>query len=134
MESMAWPAALKRTRQREVVWEILAAAEKPLDVKEIFRRINTQEASFAISTVYRALAAFEEHQMVTKTTMMGEETALYAQATQSHAHYAICLACHKQVPLKHCPFEHVSMQAETEDFTVTNHRLELYGYCKECKK
>ena len=130
MESLQWPQGLKRTKPREQVYDVLAAADRPLDVREIYSRLEGQ--GLALSTVYRVLTAFEEHQMVTKTTIMGEDTALYALRRHDHAHYAICMGCHKQVQLPRCPLQPVEL--EMDGFSITNHRLELYGYCRDCKK
>ena len=130
----SWPAGLKRTKPRELVWRILSEADQPLDAKEIFCRAQREDGGFAVSTVYRVLAAFEEQNLVTKTTMMGGETALYCLRRAEHEHFAICLQCHRQVPLKHCPFETIPVQTEADGFVVTNHRLELYGYCRECQE
>lgn len=133
MEQKQWPADLKRTKPRELVWRILSEADQPLDVREIYSRLQQLDGTAAVSTVYRVLAAFEERNLVERTTMMGEEMALYSLRHASHAHYAICLKCHKQVPLKKCPFEDLVVQTEGDSFVVTNHRLELYGYCRECQ-
>jgi len=132
-QEFRWPAGLKRTRPRALVWEALRTADRPLSVTELFARLEP-DSGMAVSTVYRILTAFEERGVVTKTTMMGEETALFALCRGGHEHYAICLACHRQVPVKHCPFETVPIETEDGGFTVTNHRLELYGYCAECLK
>jgi Fe2+ or Zn2+ uptake regulation protein len=130
---LQWPAGLKRTKPREQIWKILAETDHPMEVQEIYRRMEPEEGSLAMSTVYRALAAFEEHGIVTKTTMMGGETAVYRLRRSDHEHYAICLRCHRQVPLKECPFEHMPVQTESDGFLVTGHRLELYGYCEQCR-
>jgi len=130
---LPWPSGLKRTKPRELVWEALCAADRPLSVTELFARLEPS-SGMAVSTVYRVLTALEEHGAVTKTTMMGEEIALFALNRGGHKHYAICLACHRQVPVRHCPFETAPVEREAEGFTVTNHRLELYGYCRECLK
>lgn len=134
MDTPQWPAGLKRTRPREVVFQILAAAEQPLDAAELYRRVSEVQDGLAVSTIYRVLSAFEEHGLVTRTTMMEGDSALYSLRRSDHAHYAICLQCHRQVPLKHCPLEHLPIQEEAEDFTITDHRLELYGYCRECRE
>ncbi|MCI8524893.1 MAG: transcriptional repressor [Oscillospiraceae bacterium] len=134
MEMAAWPPGLKRTWQRELAWRILQEAERPMDAAALHRRMTAEAGPLAMSTVYRILGAFVESGMAVKTTMMGDETALYAPRQAGHAHYAICLKCHRQVPLKHCPLERLPIQETAEDFTITNHRLELYGYCKDCLK
>ena len=53
---------------------------------------------------------------------------------EEDTHYAVCLECHRRIPLKNCPFSQIHMGKEAEDFTVTEHKLELYGYCKECRE
>ena len=133
MDTLQWPAGLKRTKPREVVFEVLCAAGQPLDAAEVYRRVSEKQDGLAVSTIYRVLSAFEEHGLVTKTNMMEGDSALYSLRRSDHAHYAICLQCHRQVPLKHCPLEHLPIQEEADGFTITDHRLELYGYCRECR-
>lgn len=130
-----WPEGIKKTRQREAVFEVLTKAEEPLSAHEIYRQIEKQESgdNYAVSTVYRALAVFEEKDLVIKSTLMGDDTAVYAWKKETHKHYAICLKCHKLVPLKSCPFEHAAMHTKDEEFQITGHKIELYGYCKQCK-
>ncbi len=133
-EAIAW-AGIKKTRQREAVYQILAAAKEPLSAHEIYHRVekDNQEDNYAISTIYRALAVFEEKGLVVKSTLMGDDTAVYAWNQGAHKHYAICLKCHKLVPLASCPFEHMEMNTNEEDFQITGHKIELYGYCRKCK-
>lgn len=127
---------LKKTKQREEVFQILALAKEPLSAQEIYQRLLTHAgggSAYAISTVYRILAAFEEKNLVSKSTLPGAENAVY-ELNRGHRHYALCLGCHKLIPLEHCPFEQRMLPDMcNSDFTVTGHRLELYGYCKDCK-
>ena len=85
--------------------------------------------------------AFEEKDIVTKTNWMGDGTLVYELNKGEHTHYAVCLNCHKRIPLHVCPFEHMHVRTskeetglEQEDFVVTGHKLELYGYCGKCRK
>lgn len=129
---MELPSGIKKTKQREEIYRILEEAEKPLTAIEIYEKI--EGGRYAISTVYRVLQTFEEAKVIHKSTLLGEETAVYELDRGGHNHYAICLACHKTVPLAFCPFEHMTMQSEVDGFTITNHKIELYGYCKDCEK
>ena len=139
MEQKNWPEGIKWTKQRKDIFEVLKGAQKPLSALDIYQEIlkmNDVDASnFAISTVYRSLSIFEEKELVEKSVLLGSDTAVYELVDGHHKHYAVCLSCHKLVPLKHCPFEHVAheaMESDDGDFVVTGHKLELYGYCKEC--
>lgn len=139
MENIKWPEGIKWTKQRKDIFEVLRIASKPLSAHDIYQEILKDTAvdttNFAISTVYRNLAVFEEKGLVEKSVLLGSDTAVYELCEGNHKHYAVCLSCHKLVPLKHCPFEHVKhdhMESEDGEFVVTGHKLELYGYCKEC--
>lgn len=131
-----WPSGIKRTRQREDVFRVLTQAEEPLTAMEIYRRVlaDTRDSTYAISTIYRSLAAFVEKDLIEKTTLMGEDMAVYEWKRENHKHYAICLACRRKIPIKECPMEHVPIHTDLEEFTVTGHKLELYGYCRECQE
>ena len=132
---LQYPKGIKWTKQRKAVYEVLWQAKEPLSAVQIYHGIDKAEQSaYAVSTVYRILATFEEKGMVNKTTWMGDGTVVYELNRGEHTHYAVCLECHKRIALHACPFAHVHLEQETEDFTVTGHKLELYGYCKECKK
>ena len=140
-----YPAGLKWTKQRKRVYQILKEATEPLSAAQIYARMESwEQEQYAISTVYRILAAFEENQLLEKTTWMGEGTIVYELRHSSHVHYAVCLDCHRRIPLEHCPLHmtgahfHASEEenhshSPAEDFTVVSHKIELYGYCKDCQ-
>lgn len=133
------PEGLKKTKQRVDVYTVLSNATEPMTAIEIYQNISERDGgcSYAVSTIYRVLAAFEEKGYVEKSTLMGEDMAVYEwKQGEEHKHYAICLGCHKKVALKTCPFQKISMMQKpaTEEFAVTGHKLELYGYCKECQE
>ena len=139
-----YPAGLKWTKQRKRVYQILQEATEPLSAAQIYARMEPwEQENYAISTVYRILAAFEENHLLEKTTWMGEGTIVYELRHPGHVHYAVCLDCHRRIPLEHCPLHMAGTHlhaaddhsdAEVEDFTVVSHKIELYGYCKECQK
>lgn len=126
---------LKKTKQRERVYQVLSAAKEPMSVAAIYQEILQSEpdCGYAVSTVYRVLQAFEEQHLVNRTNLPDSDMTLYEWNEGGHHHYAICLQCHKKIPLKECPFHHMSMEEE-DGFQVTGHRIEVYGYCGECKK
>lgn len=135
-EQQAYPAGIKWTKQRKCVYEILKEASEPISAVQIYQQIVQREGQvpYAVSTVYRILGVFEEKGIVLKDTRSEDGNTVYELDRGEHTHYAVCLECHKRIPLKSCPFAHVHLDAQAGDFTVTGHRLELYGYCGECGK
>ncbi len=130
---LQYPQGIKWTRQRKHVYKVLWQAKEPLSAVQIYNRVEKAEQEwYALSTIYRILATFEEKGFVNKTTWMGDGTVVYELNRGEHTHYAVCLDCHKRIALPGCPFAHVHLEQGTGDFTITGHKLELYGYCKEC--
>lgn len=135
VDKKTYPQGIKWTRQRKCVYEVLFAAAEPLSAQQIFNKAEqffTAEIH-AVSTVYRILTTFEEQGFVNKSNWLGDGTALYELNRSEHTHYAVCLECHKRIALQSCPFAHMHLE-DAGDFTVTGHKLELYGYCKECRR
>ena len=135
LEEMQYPQGLKWTKQRKSVYRVLWSAKEPLNVVQIYNLASkaTTGEEYALSTIYRILAAFEEKGLVEKTTWMGDGTVVYTLNRGEHTHYAVCLDCGRRIPLPECPFAHMHLEREAGDFTVTGHKLELYGYCGECR-
>lgn len=131
---ISYPAGIKWTKQRKDVYHVLIEAAEPLSAVQIYEKIvQAGKNGYAVSTIYRILSAFEEKGFVSKSTFIGDDTVVYEWNRGGHTHYAVCLGCHRRVALAACPFAQVHLDADTEDFTVTGHKLELYGYCKDCK-
>ncbi len=142
MEQKRYPQVMKWTKQRKDVYDVLFDATEPMSAVQIYNHIEKTDTTgnYAVSTIYRILTAFEEKRLVTKGNWMGDGTLVYELNRGSHTHYAVCLNCHKRIPLPGCPFEHMHQHDEEEQhdlekegFTVTGHKLELYGYCSNCK-
>lgn len=124
-EEILTHAGMKKTKQRLAVLSALCKSDEPLCAEMIFKKINGS----SLSTVYRTLERFYEHGLVEKTTFDVQDSCFYSLRTERHGHYAVCLGCHKREPLEVCPVKHF----DAGDFTVTGHKLEIYGYCKACR-
>ncbi|MGN0167039.1 MAG: Fur family transcriptional regulator [Acetatifactor sp.] len=136
VEELHYPQGIKWTRQRKKVYRVLWEATEPLNAAQVYSRVEqeTDGEEYALSTIYRILAAFEENGLVEKTTWLGDGTVVYSLNRGEHTHYAVCLECHRRIPLQSCPFAHIHLEKEAGDFVITGHKLELYGYCKECRE
>ena len=135
MKENMYPKGLKWTKQRKEVYAVLKEAKEPLNAVKIYQLLLQKDAeiNYAVSTIYRILQVFEEQGLVEKNVFIGDGTVVYELKHDSHTHYAICLGCHKKVALPECPFEHAHLHEATNGFTVTGHKLELYGYCENCE-
>lgn len=132
-KTFIWPKGVKRTKSREQVISVLKKAEIPLTANAIYKQLQKEEESVWISTIYRVLDTFVEKGVVLKTTVLDNEMALYELNRYRHKHYAICLNCHKMVTMENCPLEKFVPHLAESGFQVLGHKIEMYGYCKNCQ-
>ncbi len=127
-----WPAGVKKTQCRQCVLDVLEKASQPMSAQDICAHIEKGGKSAWLSTVYRTLELFEKRGVVVKLALLGGETALYELNRFEHKHYAVCLSCHKILPMDNCPMERFLPNIEDAGFRVMGHNLEIYGYCNNC--
>ncbi len=119
-------SGIKRTGQREAVLEVISTSNLPMTAEDIFKKTS----GISLATVYRALEVFCRGGVVSKISVGDDERRYYEMASEKHRHYAVCLECHRMEYIDFCPVKDIRLG----DFHVTGHRLELYGYCKECSQ
>lgn len=124
-----FPEGIKKTAPRLCICHIFEQAAQPLTANDLYQQVNRlMRVNF--STVYRTLELLLSIGYLERHLYLDDAMAAYTLA-DSHTHYAICLDCHDKIPVSHCPIEDVSL-ADGEDFHVTGHKVELYGYCRKC--
>ena len=123
---------LKLTKQRLAIINELKASRVPLTAEDMFLSIRKRNDNTSLATVYRNLKTLVTAGLVIKSGVF-EDKAQYRLANSSHSHDLICLGCQKVLELTQCPFDCLQETiGQKEGFTVTEHRIELYGYCREC--
>ena len=127
---------MKKTKQRLAVLSLLQEAKAPLTAEEIFASLSkTEAASLWLSTVYRVLDTMCEKGLVLKTFVSKDHKYYYERNFHLHRHYLICLGCGKMLHLNHCPIHGMEeIIPKDSGFQITDHKLELYGYCQACQK
>ena len=46
----------------------------------------------------------------------------------------IVASCHKVIEMDNCPMETFEPKLADGDFRVLGHKLEMYGYCRDCDR
>lgn len=128
-------SGLKCTPRRKDVLRILEQNSQPVTAERIFMALKEEGTGISLSTVYRILEALAEKGLVLKISSAESDGALFVLNRRVHRHYMVCLGCHKMLPVDECPLGDLEKKLERETgFAVTGHRLEIYGYCRECQK
>ncbi|MBS3950945.1 MAG: transcriptional repressor [Peptococcaceae bacterium] len=125
---------IKNTRQRLLTLDILTRTETPQSAEHIYLQIKKMDSTISLSTVYRILDVFIEKRLATKITGLQGGRAAFELNHMQHRHHLTCVGCKRTVVIESCPLEsYVSTLERTTSFSITGHRLEMYGLCIECK-
>lgn len=121
------------TRQRAAVFDYVRQVEHHPTAEEVYLAVKQTLPRISLATVYKNLEALVACEVVSKLTY-GDAAARYDIRTDHHYHTR-CLNCGKIWDLDAEQgfefFKHIKPQA---GFTVKDYRLELLGYCRECRR
>jgi Fur family ferric uptake transcriptional regulator len=126
---------IKSTRQRLAVVGELSASGSPLTAEEIFLNVHDCCENLSLSTVYRILDMLCKKDVVMKSGLMEGGKAMFEITPDVHRHNLICTKCHKITPLADCPLsEYESDIEKSTGYSISGHKLEVYGICPDCNK
>jgi Fur family ferric uptake transcriptional regulator len=125
---------LKKTRQREAVLRILAAAEMPLSVDDIHAKLCREDNTVNLSTIYRMLEMLLEKGLVEQMYHPLGHRFAYALSAYGHSHHLTCTRCGVSTRMNGCPLASALGLLEAHhNFRITGHRLEVFGECATCR-
>ncbi len=123
---------LRVTSARVAVLEMLAQRKKPIAVIEIENYLDQKKIQVDQVTIYRMLDAFLKKNLITRLDFQ-EGKFRYEFFGQDH-HHLICEDCGHIEDVDICPVEKIENQiARTQNFAVTRHALEFFGFCGACR-
>ena len=126
---------LKNTKHRNAILEVIENSNQPISAEQIFLELKEKKNTINLSSVYRTLEALVSRDIVIKTNITGDNRATYELNRLEHKHHLICSGCKKMFSIDGCPVEEYEKQLrEKTGFDITGHKLEIYGFCKECKQ
>jgi Fur family ferric uptake transcriptional regulator len=126
---------LKNTPQRRLIVDVFFQSGKHLSTEELYSVVREKDSSIGQATVYRTLKLLCNAGLA-KEQHFGESTARYEPIEDdSHHDHLICIACGKNQEVMDTEIERLQDElARRYGFTLTAHRMNLYGVCAECRK
>lgn len=122
---------IKITRGRIFIYELLSNTKENLTADDIYKKCIKEDEEINLSTVYRTLELFEKNKMIEKV-FSKDGTSAYIIKKHKHNHKVECNLCHKEIEVA-CPMTQIEELLKNETgFTLTEHKLQLKGVCKEC--
>lgn len=125
---------LRLTEQRRLIAEVFFHSGGHPSAEEITRDVKAANSSIGFATVYRTLKLLTEAGLA-KGMSIGDGFSRYEPPSQhGHHDHLICRACGRIVEFENNQIESLQEKvARQHGFTVTDHKLELYGLCGGCR-
>ncbi len=124
---------LKSTRQRERIVRAFFAAGRHASAEELYRQIRARDSAIGLVTVYRTLKLLRQAGLATQRAF-GDGYARFdpTPADLTH-HHLICTRCGMVREFQDKELRLLGRKiARSLRFTITEHKLELYGLCRDC--
>lgn len=127
---------LRLTHQRRTILSIVETAKQHLDAAQILRHARKVDPGIDRVTVYRTLKLLKRYGLVDELDLMhmqGEKHFYERRPQRDHIHMA-CLRCGQIAEFESDLFERLKGQIQREcQFHILVSRLEIGGYCAECR-
>ena len=131
----AWIAArgLKTTRQRDLIVDTFFSESGHLSVDALLERVTARDPTIGAATVYRTMKILTECGLASARHFDDGQTRYEAAIDRHHHDHLICTSCGSILEFENERIESLQESVAAEHgFTVTHHKLELYGLCKAC--
>ena len=125
---------LKSTQHRIDILNIIEKSSQPIAADQIFEEMQKRGITINLSTVYRTLDTLCNKNLLTKLNIDGDNRTLFEFNRMLHTHHLVCLRCKKILAINSCPLEGYEKDLEKKtDYVIAGHKLNVYGYCPECR-
>jgi Fur family transcriptional regulator, ferric uptake regulator len=125
---------LKQTRQRRLVVKYFLNSSNHTDAESLYRRLQKDDKNVGLATIYRTLNLLKTAHLAVQHNFSDGRAVFEPLLPNEHHDHLICLNCNVIVEFINDTIEKLQVQeAEDHGFVLQEHRLDLFGYCKDCK-
>jgi Fur family transcriptional regulator, ferric uptake regulator len=128
---------LKYSKQRETIADVFFrhAHNQHLTVEDLHQAVECVEPRSSQATIYRTLKILTGSGLAQPRRFIDGQTRYeLADADEAHHDHLMCVKCSKIVEFVDDDIEKLQIKvAEAHGFTVTSHKMELYGICTQCR-
>jgi Fur family transcriptional regulator, ferric uptake regulator len=128
-------AGLKTTRQRRHIVQAFFDAGRHLTAEQLYQQLQDQDPGIGLVTVYRTLKLLREAGMATGRKFADAYTRFDPTPVDRPHDHLICVRCGRIQEFEE-PILYTlrARTARRHGFTVTEHRLDVYGLCRDCAR
>lgn len=127
-------SGLRSTRQRGIIAKTFFDAGPHISTEELYRKVIEKDRRIGLVTVYRTLKLLRGAGLA-QGLQFGDNYTRYEHTPEDgHHDHLICTYCGKILEFENDTIEGLQRRvAKKAGFTVLDHKLELYGICRECR-
>jgi Fur family ferric uptake transcriptional regulator len=127
-------SGLRVTRQRRAIAEAFFSHRGHPNIDELYSSIRAEHPHIGQATVYRTLKLLVDSGLA-EPSRFGDGTTRYEAAhADDHHDHLICVECGHIVEFRDDEIERRQIAiAERNRFTVTDHKMVIYGSCQDVK-
>jgi Fur family ferric uptake transcriptional regulator len=125
---------LRNTQQREVILDAFLLADKHITVEELFNMIKVKNPEIGYATVHRNLGLLCESGIADEIKIGNQKARYEPKLEREHHDHLICIKCGRFIEVNDSKIEKLQDKlAEANDFRPVRHKMEIYGYCGNCR-
>ncbi|MFQ6617085.1 MAG: Fur family transcriptional regulator [Fidelibacterota bacterium] len=125
---------LRVTPQRSLILDVFLSTERHLTCEELYNLVKDKDKSIGWSTVFRTLKLLCESNIAGEVDLGDGLIRFEHKYGHEHHDHLICSKCGKLVEIVEPKIEKLQKKmAEIHDFTITGHKMDIFGICKECR-
>ena len=124
---------LKLTPHRELILEAFLDNEGHRSVEDIYRTVRKLDPHVGYTTVYRTMKLLGECGLARELDLADGITRYEHLFNHEHHDHMICMECGKSIEFYNPEIESLQDAASEQlGFKVVDHKLQIYGVCKDC--
>lgn len=127
-------AGLKITLPRLKILELLESSSvHHVSAEDVYKMLLTKGEEIGLATVYRVLTQFETAGLVVRHHFEGGHS-VFELSSDNHHDHVVCVKCGRVEEFHDEEIEtRQKVVAEKLGFELTDHNLNMYGLCTECR-
>ena len=122
----------RKSKQKEVILKVLRSTSSHPSADWVYEQVRKEIPNISLGTVYRNLRLLSESGEILELNYSSTPSRFNGN-TQNHYHFR-CDKCGRIFDLDEPVDKTIEDRvAQKVGFSVTRHRLELYGLCRDCQ-
>ena len=131
-------AGFRQTHPRRIIANALArmaGLECDFTIEDLWRSARSEDPTVGRATTFRTVDMLIALGVLDQVSFANGEDRYHVRIGAEHHHHLTCETCRKIIELDTClPAQFLENIIEKYNFSLSGHRLEIFGECAECQK